>query len=117
METITSKENKIKYKLFGDGTAYHIETPELLCAVLQSVRSCRQRVKITLGDTKTGREWGDIETGYIGRSTGNIKVPLIIHNARSIGGGALLDHCILKVEHANKKDRIKYGPLYQLIIK
>lgn len=111
MKTITSKETKIKYQLFGDGTAYHIETPSLLCSVLQVARQCRQRVRITLGDTKTGKPWGDIEVGYIGRSTGSIKVPLVIFNERSYGGPALLDHCILKVEHANKR---KGGILYEL---
>lgn len=104
---------KIQYKLFGDGTSYHQETPELLCSVLQVARMYNQRVKITLGDTKTGKPWGDVEVGYIGRSGGSVKVPLVIHNARSIGGSALLDHCIIKIEHANKRNG---GILYELSI-
>jgi hypothetical protein len=36
-------------------------------------------------------------TGYVGKSTGNQPIPLLVHNSRSFGGGALLDHCIVKV--------------------
>ena len=102
--------NQINYKIFGKDTSYHQETPALLCSIIESLRATRQRVKIVLGDPKTGREWGDVETGYIGRSTGNIKIPRVIPNSRSTGGGALLDNCIIRIEPSNK--RIK-GIIYQ----
>ena len=38
--------------------------------------------------------------GFIGRSTGSIKVPLLIHNRRSVGGPSLLDHCIVRVRES-----------------
>ena len=34
---------------------------------------------------------------YLSRSTGTSKIPLIIHNIRSAGGGAILDDCIVKI--------------------
>ena len=52
-----------------------------------------------LGAKELGRDWLEENDtrGYIGRSTGSIKVPLLINNKRSIGGPALLDHCIVRI--------------------
>jgi hypothetical protein len=36
-------------------------------------------------------------TGTLGRSTGTNKVPLLLHNSRSMGGGALMDHRIVRL--------------------
>lgn len=47
-------------------------------------------------------------TGYVGRSTGPIKVPLLIHNRRSLGGPAILDHCIIGVRETGKDGRLLY---------
>lgn len=62
------------------------------------------RFKFYYGDQETGRAWGDDydEVGYIGRSTGAYRVPLVIFNANSNGGPELLTHCIVKVEPARK---------------
>lgn len=82
-----------------NGTAYHAETKQIIIDVLERARQNRIRLKIYYGDTVTGRSWleeYDIY-GTIGRSTGDYKIPLLIHNSRSIGGGALLDHCIVKI--------------------
>jgi hypothetical protein len=35
--------------------------------------------------------------GRKGRSMGPVKVPLLIANSRSMGGGAILDHCIVRL--------------------
>jgi len=35
--------------------------------------------------------------GTVGRSTGTNKIPLLIKTKRSFGGGAILDHCIVKI--------------------
>jgi hypothetical protein len=35
--------------------------------------------------------------GYVGNSMGPLRVPLLIHNRRSLGGGAVLDHCIVRI--------------------
>jgi hypothetical protein len=58
------------------------------------------RIIVDYGDIKTGKSWGETYdvSGYVGRSTGSIKVPLLVHNSRSLGGGAMLDHCILTVK-------------------
>lgn len=88
-----------QYKVVN-GTSFHTETPDAVCNIL--ARYCgnwNQRVRIFLGDTKTGKDWFESydTIGYIGRSCGTVKIPLLIRNTRSMGGGAILDHCIVKI--------------------
>lgn len=89
-----------------NGTSYHDETPDLLVRVLEDLRESRARITLDYGDVKTGKSWDDVYdiSGRIGRSTGLTKIPLLVHNARSMGGGGILDHCILSIRYANKRD-------------
>lgn len=82
-----------------NGTTYHDETPDEVIRVLENARQNRTRLHISLGDQQTGRNWlEEFEThGYIGRSMGPVKVPLLVANTRSLGGGAILDHCIVRI--------------------
>lgn len=98
------KGDPIHYKVYN-GTSYHEETPDRLVLLLESLKESRTRIVVDYGDTKTGRSWGDTHEieGYIGRSTGESKIPLLVFNSRSIGGGALLDHCILTVKTSKGK--------------
>ena len=93
-----------KYKVVND-TSYHQETPDDLIKVLERARENRTRIVVDYGDVKTGESWGEVHdiAGYVGRSTGTHKIPLLVHNARSLGGGALLDHCILTVKTSKGK--------------
>lgn len=61
----------------------------------------RVRLRFHYGDPQTGEAWGDVETGRVGRSTGTQKIPLVVHNARSLGGGAL-SGSIVKIDVARK---------------
>jgi hypothetical protein len=36
--------------------------------------------------------------GTIGKSTGESKIPILLCNTRSFGGGAILDHCIIRID-------------------
>lgn len=85
-----------------NGTSYHDDTPLQVIKVLESARRDRTRLHISLGDTGSGRDWlEEFEThGYISRSMGLTKVPLILANRRSMGGGAILDHCIVRIRHS-----------------
>jgi hypothetical protein len=90
--------NTINYKIVN-GTAYRTETNDKIIEVLESARANKTRIRIFYGDQNTGKDWNeewDI-MGTIGRSTGTIKIPLLIKNSRSFGGGGLLDHCIVKI--------------------
>jgi hypothetical protein len=85
-----------------NGTTYHDKTPMEVIKILEYNRQHYRvnRLRLSFGDAKTGRDWleeGDVE-GYVGRSTGTTKVPLLIANSRSMGGGAILDHCIVRIK-------------------
>ena len=115
MNTITettSAGHKIHYKIH-DGTAYHKETSHIVVKIIDEARLSNRtiRLRFYFGDTNTGRDWEETydTTGYIGRSTGRIKIPLLIKNIRSTGGPAILDHCIVKIE---KKVGTKYVTVY-----
>ena len=86
-----------EYRIEGD-TAYHIDTPIPVIEILEDARRNRSRIRIWYG--KDGRCWNDeFDTiGTVGRSTGQYKIPLLIKNSRSIGGAAILDDCIIRVD-------------------
>ena len=80
-------------------------TNDSLRAVINSLYHSQKRVRLVYGDIKTGKDWleeCDV-IGTIGRSTGTKKVPLLIHNSRSWGGGAILDGCIVKIVDVKTK--------------
>lgn len=98
-----------KYKIVN-GTYYNENTPDQVINVLERVRQNGIRITLDYGNTSNGESWNEVYDihGYIGRSTGEIKIPLLIHNNRSIGGIAILDHCIIGIYESKGKK-----PLYQ----
>jgi hypothetical protein len=98
-ETHRMGDKDMVYKVSESGTYYSNETPDEVIRVLDSIRSTGQRVKMYLGDRATGRDWmgEDSKVGKIGRSSGPIKIPLLIKTINSHGGGAILDDCIVKI--------------------
>lgn len=75
--------------------------PELqqIIAGLMTGPGARRRVRVFLGDVETGRDWNEENdvTGYIGCSMGPTRIPLLVNNARSLGGGALSTGAIVKL--------------------
>lgn len=65
---------------------------------LERCRHNASKVRLVLGDTATGRCWLDEHdvVGRIGRSTGALKVPLLIEPGED-GGAAILTTCLLRV--------------------
>ena len=82
-----------------NGTSYHAETPAAVIEVLERARLNRTRIHVSYGDRTSGLDWLEEfdAHGYAARSIGPIKVPLLIANRRSTGGGAMLDHCIVRI--------------------
>ena len=76
--------------------------------LLVKLTGTHRRVAIFYGDPRTGKLWGDVEVGTVGRSTGTTKVPLLIKTKRSYGGGAILVNNILRIEEPTKPYRILY---------
>jgi len=66
--------------------------------VLEKCRRDGSRVRLIQGDTATGRSWLDEHdvVGRIGRSTGTLKVPLLIEPGAD-GGTAILTGCLLRL--------------------
>lgn len=96
----TSFEIAIKLK---DGTIKdysHIVDKKLVDVITRCI-SNRNRIRLWYGDVKTGETWleeYDV-TGVISRSMGDrFKIPILIHNRRSYGGGAILTHCIVRID-------------------
>lgn len=87
-----------KYKVVN-GTYYKKETPDQLIDILENARQHQKRIRIFYGDTETGKSWNEEHyiIGTVSRSTGKIKIPILIHNSRSWGGPAILDHCIVRI--------------------
>lgn len=89
-------------------THFNPRTPPEVVRILEECRISRnerrpgRRIRVRYGHTrgpKVGLDWleeYDVE-GTIGRSTGRIKVPLMIHNSRSTGGQAIMDDCIVRI--------------------
>ncbi len=98
----------------ANGTAYNTETKQEVIDVLEKVRQNKTRIIVDYGDVKTGRSWNEIYNiqGYIGRSTGQIQIPLLVFNSRSLGGGALLDDCIVKIVTSKGKKVLYQHPNY-----
>jgi hypothetical protein len=97
-----------EYKVVN-GTSYDVRTPDDLVAVLEKVRRKRVRVALIYGDALTGYAWHDHpDRGTIGRSMGPVKAPLLIKTSRSLGGEAILDHCLLEVRES-KGGKVLYS--------
>lgn len=87
------------YVLQSESMYFHSETdPDVIDAITSAYRN-KTRVRVFLGNTATGQAWSDENDvlGTIGRSSGECKTPLLIANARSCGGGAILTQCIVAI--------------------
>ena len=83
-----------------NGTTYDDRTDPNVVWVLENARIRGERVRLEYGDRETGKVWMeeyDVD-GTLGRSMGPQKVPILLHNTRSTGGGCILGHCILRVQ-------------------
>ena len=87
----------------------HDGTNGLVAAALYSAYQRKVRVRIWYGSIETGHAWlEELEvTGQIGLSMGPIRIPILLSNSRSIGGGGVLDHCIVKIQETKSK-RVLY---------
>ena len=83
------------YKEAPGGTHYRVGTPDGLIEALERARLNRFRIAVVYeGDSA-------IEFGRVGRSLGpTLKVPLLVHNARSTGGGEICTRIVREVRTA-----------------
>lgn len=69
------------------------------------------RIRVWYGDSMTGSAWPEENDvlGYVGRSTGNRKIPLLIFNQKSSGGGGILQDCIVRIDTTQGKTLYKHN--------
>lgn len=93
------------YKIIN-GTSYSPDTPDAVIQWLETSRERRQRIRIFYG--KDGKCWNNEfdNIGHVSRSMGPCKIPILIQNARSLGGSAILDDCIVRIDTKDDKGRI-----------
>ena len=108
-QTFGSKDYKV-----ANGTYYNVETEDSMIQTLENIRLSESRMRFSWGDAKTGRDWCEIHdvTGRISRSMGPVKVPILIFNRRSYGGGAILTHCIVRIVESRGGRVIYEHPKY-----
>jgi hypothetical protein len=98
MNTITV--NGTTYKVTNSDTFYLESTPDKVIDILERSRYRGDRIQLFYGDITTGRNWNEEHdtVGTIGKSTGNVKVPLLIKSKRSTGGCMILTDCIIGIK-------------------
>ena len=95
---------------------FNDETSDKIKECIEYCYNSNSRVRLWYGDINTGVSWleeYDI-TGTIGRSTGQQKIPLLIKNSRSSGGGGILCHCIVRIDVINSRRTIYKHPLFSV---
>ena len=99
-----------EYKIVN-GTYYSKDTPDKVIQILERFMGTDQRIRVFYGDPKTGRDYGEEydNMGYVRRSMGPIKIPLLVHNSRSFGGGGLIGDIVrITVDKRNVYVHPKY---------
>ena len=101
---------ELAYRIVN-GVHYSSRGPAAVVAVLEDARTSGTGIRVSkgyteqhlgrrLGDKPVGEDW--LETfgveGTIGTSTGRVRVPLLIHSARSTGGGVVDGGCIVRIK-------------------
>ena len=112
-------------KIGVDGKTYNVmenmwfntNTPIKVMETLVDANKHYRRIRVFYGDVNTGKDWCETfdTIGYIGKSTGQIKIPLLVKNSNSCGGGAVLDGCIVKI--TIDKHIVYRHPTYHLDVK
>lgn len=94
-------------------THYNPSTPDAVKTILESLIQSRRRVRVWYGHNN-GAAWHEEYDiiGYIGRSTGRQPIPLMVNSARSYGGPALLDDCIVRIDDIHDRRTLYKHPNY-----
>lgn len=97
------------------GTWFNYDTPSALRMVLENYRKNGGAIRIFYGDTKTGRSWMEENDviGEVGRSGGDLQIPLLI-SPGEFGGGAILDSCIVRIIDADNRRELYRHSLFHV---
>lgn len=97
------------------GTWYDADTPNKVKAVLNRCMKSGNEIRIFYGDQTTGRDWMEQYdmVGTVGRSTGLMKIPLLVGKGES-GAPGMLDNCIVRIIDVESHDEMYRHPKYHL---
>lgn len=95
-------------------TTFNDRTPQEVRSELEHARLRDMRVRLWYGDTDTGKAWPEEHDviGYIGRSSGRIRVPIILHNRFSASGPAIIDHRIVRIDEIATRNTVYQHPTF-----
>lgn len=95
-----------------NGFWFHPETCQKVKDIISNLPR-NTRIRLFYGNTETGEVWTEENDvcGYIGRSTGSVKIPLLINNKNSFGGGSILDNRIVGIVTTSGNWLYKHGTL------
>ena len=90
--------NNFNFKVV-DGVSFYEGTNDNVINILLDSMKHKDRIRIFFGDAESGTDWCETydTIGNIGLSYGPTKFPLLIRSAMSMGGNAILTHCIVKI--------------------
>jgi hypothetical protein len=90
-----------------DGTTYKDTTNSQVVSLLEAHRKSGKRLCLVYGDLNTGQAWDKrrADCGRVARSMGPQKIPILLTNRRSIGGGGIFDDCILAIYTPGSRHR------------
>jgi len=107
-------------KVSAQGTSYNENTADDVIAVLEKCMADKTRVSIIYGSTSgadIGQAWGYDESpsrdiGYVSRSNGSTKVPIIQYSKRSRGAVQIGDEHILEIKTTRGRQVLYRHPMY-----
>lgn len=81
------------------GVYYHHDCNEAVIKAIELARERDLKIRLFYGDTETGRDWLDENDvcGWIGCSTGPIRIPIIKEKHNDDGGPGILERRILRI--------------------
>jgi len=77
-----------------NGTFYDVGTDPEVIQVLERARESRTRLAVVYEPESS------IQFGRVGRSVGPVKVPLLVHNSRSLGGEPICTRIVTEIRES-----------------
>lgn len=102
----THPSNRLTW--FDAGTATEVKR------ILEMAIESNRKLRLFFGDADTGRDWMEEHdtVGKIGRSTGPMRVPLLL-DSKGEGGPAILTRNVIRIQNASNGQDMYLHPKYQ----
>lgn len=107
----------IRYERHPSGTYYKAGTPDAVRTVLESARVSERRIRLFYGDPSTPdwMEESDV-IGYVFRTTGPLRIPIILRTRNAGGGPPILDTSIQRIICTRTHRELYRSPHYRVPI-